>query len=509
MLKLSKITIPHTSLRLNLLVVCETVLLLLVSLAVMLYFSRQALKDEAKSDAEETLEGTVQNIDNVLMNVEQTADIICQDLLGHLHEPDRMYTYCRKVVESNPYVVGSAIVFKPGYYPGRELFMAYVHRNGSVKGDRSLVTSSKFGRLPYTEQGWYTEPMKSGRAVWTDPLREEEDEGVTLSFCLPIKENGVSVGVLVVDLPVADLSEIVLATRPYPHSYSVLLGRHGSYIVHPDKQKLSRMMTVFGQAGKSGNPSVREAAEAMVSGETGHKPFRMDNKDWYVFYKPFQRAQTLGVPREPLGWSVGMVYLEDDILGEHNILVYLVLAITVFALIVFFVLCRVLIRRQLKPLRMLARAAQRIADGNYNETVPDAQRDDEIGQLQDHFRHMQVSLVTKTGELEQLTTRLRHRSEELRKAYGKTQGSDRMKTTFLHYMTTQMTVPSDLIERSVMRLSNSYYDISPEEAEHEVQVIKEQSGTVLSLLNKMIEALKIEEEETEKELLKGKEAANE
>lgn len=76
-------------------------------------------------------------------------------------------------------------------------------------------------------------------------------------------------------------------------------------------------------------------------------------------------------------------------------------------------------------------------------------------------------------------------------------------------MTTQMTVPSDLIERSVMRLSNSYYDISPEEAEHEVQVIKEQSGTVLSLLNKMIEALKIEAEETEKELLKGKEAANE
>ena len=47
MIKLLKKTIPYTSLRLNLLVVGEMVLLLLLSLAVMLYFSRQALVDGA------------------------------------------------------------------------------------------------------------------------------------------------------------------------------------------------------------------------------------------------------------------------------------------------------------------------------------------------------------------------------------------------------------------------------------------------------------------------------
>ncbi len=43
MLKLSKITLPHTSIRLNVMVVCEIVLLLFLSLTVMLYFSRQGL----------------------------------------------------------------------------------------------------------------------------------------------------------------------------------------------------------------------------------------------------------------------------------------------------------------------------------------------------------------------------------------------------------------------------------------------------------------------------------
>ena len=90
MLKLSKITLPHTSLRLNLMVVCEIVLLLFLSLTVLLYFSRQGLKEETFRDAEETLEGTVQHIDNILMSVELTAYNVYQELQGHLDEPDRM-----------------------------------------------------------------------------------------------------------------------------------------------------------------------------------------------------------------------------------------------------------------------------------------------------------------------------------------------------------------------------------------------------------------------------------
>ena len=73
MQKLNKTTIPHTSLRLDLLVVCEMVLLLLLSLGVMLYFSRQALVNEARDDAEQTLEATMLHIDNIMMSVEQTT----------------------------------------------------------------------------------------------------------------------------------------------------------------------------------------------------------------------------------------------------------------------------------------------------------------------------------------------------------------------------------------------------------------------------------------------------
>lgn len=519
MQKLSKITLPRTSIRLNLMVVCEVVLLLLLSLTVMLYFSRQGLKEEVFKDAEETLEGTVQHMDNILMSVEQTAYNVYQELQEHLNEPDRMQTYCREIIENNPYVTGCAIAFRPYYYKDKELFMSYVQQKVTEDGSSTLVTSDKFGNRPYTQQVWYTAPMNTGHACWTDPLAEEEDEGVTLSLCLPIYAKHTKaetrskqdiLGVLAVDVPVSLFSQIIMAMKPQPHSYSVLLGQKGSYIVHPDTKKLMRQETVFDMEATGADISVREAAEAMLGGESGYKSFRKDGEDWYVFYKPFLHSwstqaaelgvKEFGIPLDRQGWSAGLVYLKDDIVGEYNFLVFMVLAITIAGVLVFYFLCRIVIRRQMRPLRMLTKSAQRIIEGHYHEEVPYSQREDEIGQLQNRFLQMQQSLAGKSDELEQLTATLTKRSKELQKVYGQAKGSDRMKTTFLHYMTNQMTVPSDLIEHSVTKLSNNYETITPAEAEYEVGVIKKQSEIILDLLDHMLEALEIEKEEDRKEI---------
>ena len=81
----------------------------------MLHFARKIVKEEALLKAEKTLEGTVQQIDNILLSVEQSAGNIYWDLLLHLGESERMETYCRKVVETNPHIVGCAISFEPFY----------------------------------------------------------------------------------------------------------------------------------------------------------------------------------------------------------------------------------------------------------------------------------------------------------------------------------------------------------------------------------------------------------
>ena len=157
----------NLSLRISLMVVYGLGLLA-VTLVAMFHFAHRALKDEAMSSAEQTLDATVQQIDNILLSVEQATGNVYVELIRHLDQPDRMLNYAQRLVESNEYIDGCAIVFRPDYYPGRHLYMAYMHRqceDQSVKGlTMPLVAQDTFTDRPYTEQRWYTEPMKSKRA---------------------------------------------------------------------------------------------------------------------------------------------------------------------------------------------------------------------------------------------------------------------------------------------------------------------------------------------------------
>ena len=486
------------SVRLSLMVVCEIALLLLVSLVVMFYFSRQTLKQEAMHNAEHTLEGTVQHIDNVLLSVEQSAGNIYWDVLSHLQEPDRMYTYCRRLIESNRYIGSCTIAFKPGYFSGYKGFLACAHKdsNGVIADERDNQ-QKVLDNTQYTEQEWYTIPMETGHAIWTNPQKQAiVGNEVVTTFCLPIYDrSGECVGVMAADLSVGLLSRIIRTAKPSDNGYTVLISRNGSFIVHPNLEKLKHQM-VFLPNVQDANQSIQEIAKAMIAGKSDFKSFEKDNEDWHVMFKPFLRAEIPGRTKEELNWSIGVVYPDDDIFGDYNLLLSYVLAIAIGGLLLFYLLCRLITHRQLLPLNMLTRAAQKISQGDYSRTIPDTERYDEIGQLQENFQQLQQSLATRMAELEQMNAQLKERSKELQQANRKAQEANRMKSAFLHQMTYQMLEPADTLMNHVNTLCNNYHTISLEEANEEISAIHQKGKTIIELLGHMIDSA---EQETGKE----------
>lgn len=454
MLRFSKLIARTLSVRISLMIVFTMAILLMASLAVMLYHSRKAVKEEATQKASQTLEGATQRIDNVLLSVEQATGNVFFNMLPHLNDPEMMFTYSRKLVESNHYIAGCAIAFKPDYFKDRKYFMAYVHRGdsaGKAYADSKLVTDEFFGHRRYTEQDWYKKPMTSSVAGWLNPNTSEEAQlEPIITFCLPISaKGGEPIGVLGVDVSLSLLSKIVAEAKPSPNSYCTLLDKEGAFIVHPNNNRL-----LGKNALTLSDASAQEAAQAMISGKTGYKPFRLNGKDYYVFYKPFKRTAIPGRLIEDLGWSVGMIYPEDDIFGDYKKLTYYVIAIALFGLLLMYLLCRYIIHQQLLPLLMLTEKAQLIAKGNYDVHIPESQQVDEIGRLQDNFRQMQHSLANHIGELEALKTKLQEHGEELQAAYKQARKADRMKTAFLHNMTNQMVAPAEAIYKDVHELSD-------------------------------------------------------
>ncbi len=482
----------HTlSVRLSLMVALPTALILTAALLVMLHFSRKSIKQETLQKAEQTLEATVQSIDNILLSVEQASGNTYWNMLEQLDKPERMQVYCRKLVETNPYITGCAIAMEPYYYKDHaKYFMTYTHqtKTGMASTNSPIIQAETFGNRPYTEQDWYSQPMKSGHPCWIGPLKNTDTEGgAIISFCLPIyNRDGARVGVLGVDIALQQLSQIVLAVKPSPNSYCTLLGSDGSYIVHPDSTKLMHE-TVYSYYKESDNQSIKEAAAAMVTGQTGYKEFQQNGKDWFVFYKPFNRSVLPGRSMEKLNWSAGIVYPEDDIFGQYNRMLYVVVAISLTGLFMLLVLCQWFTHRRLLPLRMLTKSAQRIAEGDYNDPIPDSRQEDEIGQLQEQFQQMQQSLATHVNELNRLRASLQIQGEELRTAYERAQEADKLKTAFLHHMTNQMIAPSQTILTSVDTLCQQWSNMSKEEAAKVVDSIQKDSQTITDLLGGMLE----------------------
>lgn len=484
------------SVRLSLTVVFAMAVLI-CSLTVMLHFSRKAIKEEALQKAMQTLEGTAQRIDNIMLSIEQATGNQYFSLLPHLDDSAKVSAYSRKLVESNRYIDGCAIALKPYYYKDRELFMAYFHHTTNSP-DSPIIQSETFGNTPYTEQLWYTNPMTSKKVGWMRPMDISETTGEALkTFCLPIPGNdGNPIGIIGVDVSLSLLSQIIQATKPSPNSYCTLLAEDGTYIVHPDSNKLNHQ-SILAQTGRLATPSMKLAAQAMVSGGTGYRPFKMNGIDYYVFYKPFIRSSVAGRTMEKLGWSVGIIYPEDDIFGDYNRLLYYVLGIAIVGLLLLFIFCRIIIHHQLQPLALLTRSAQHIADGDYEVIIPDSRQHDEIGSLQNHFRQMQFALAANFDELEQLKTTLQERGESLKTAYEKAQQADKMKTAFLHNMTDKMAVPADAIFNDVDALCDfGVHDLEKREINHLADDIQQHGDTIADLLNDLLRA-------SEKQMEKG------
>jgi nitrate/nitrite-specific signal transduction histidine kinase len=157
-----------------------------------------------------------------------------------------------------------------------------------------------------------------------------------------------------------------------------------------------------------------------------------------------------------------------------------------------------IIHRQLLPLRMLEHAATRIAEGHYDEPIPDTRQQDEIGRLQGHFQLMQTALANHRVELRQLLATLREHSEGLHIAYNKAKKADSVKIVFLHHMSNQMVRPSQAICMDVDALWHLDGSQEQELAKRLADDIGEQGKIITSLLNDLLKTS--EGEETGKEV---------
>ena len=397
------------SVRVSLWVVFFAAIIFNVALGFLFYQSREAVRQEAISRATTILEKTSLRVEGILNRVEVASNMTKWLVQRHPNKADSMFVYSRGMLMNNPDFFNCSIAFEPYYFKDKgRYFSAYTKHVGdslrTIQGGSDLYQ--------YFFSDWYLMPQLLEKPCWTEPYMDLDvgtnTSEMLTSYCQTIKDKqGKVVGVINTSLSISWLSQTISAVKPYPNSYSIMIGRGGTYFVHPDTTKITRQ-TIFTQTIEQPDTALTALGYAMQRGEEGMKHMNIDGQDSYVFYKPL--GQT--------GCSMAIVCPESDIFGGFDRLRNSVRAIVLVGLLLMLYLFIRIITRELQPLRRLAHEAETIASGQFDAELPDFQRIDEIGQLSHSFGNMQQSLVKYIDELKNTTAQKASIESDLRIASG-------------------------------------------------------------------------------------------
>ena len=382
------------SVRVSIWVVMFAAFIFIAALGFLFYQSREAVRQEAISHATQILDKTSLRVEGILNRAEVATNMTEWLIQRHPDKADSMFVYSRGMLLNNPDFYTCSIAFEPYYFKdyGR-YFSAYSkHVGDSI---RTLQGGSEY--YQYYFMDWYLMPKLLDKPCWTEPYMDLDAptntyEMVT-SYCQAIKnKQGEFIGVINTSLSLNWLSHTISAVKPYPNSYSIMIGRGGTYFVHPDSTKITRQ-TIFTQTMEHPDTAMTALGHAMQRGEEGMKRMNLDGRDCYVFYKPLGKT----------GCSMAIVCPESDIFGGFDRLRHTVMGIVFVGLLLMLFIFIKIITRELSPLHRLAKEAETIASGQFDTKLPDFQRNDEIGQLSHSFGNMQQSLVRYIDELKETT----------------------------------------------------------------------------------------------------------
>ncbi len=371
---------------------------LLISAGLMLFvsvvfglFVRSAVRKSAVQLTQKELDNAILDIEKVITEVERAVDNVDWIVEQHRDDEAMVCQVPRELVSANPNIVGSTVAFEPGAFKGRPYFAPFTYVDATSGEIRSIQMGGADYDYPMLD--WYQIPKLLGRPYWSEPYYDEGGGEQRMStYSMPLKdETGAIYGILTADISLEWLSDLVRSIKPYEHSYTLMVGRNGAYIAHPDSAKVLNE-TVFTSALEMRDTTAMTIARHLLAGERGMLRFDNDGTDSFAVFAPLSN-----------GWALALICSDMDIFRNAYVVNFVLGALLLLGLLGLFFGCRRIVRRQTMPIVEFSNAALTIAKGNFKARIPEVSTRDELLTLRNSLDYMQRSINDYIAELKSTT----------------------------------------------------------------------------------------------------------
>lgn len=237
------------SLKIKILV--SVILCSLLSVIIIGTMSIRNSSEVANNDAKQFLELTCINqskeIDTMIKGIGQSVDILTITALDSLDlerfktDEDYVNEYTESIKQdvynfgmNTEGAISVYVRYNPEFTnPTSGLFFS----RSSVNEDLESLTPTDFSMYDEDDLehvGWYYIPVKNKAPIWMEPYFNDNIKIYMISYVVPIYINGVSVGIIGMDIDFTQITEIVDKTSIYDSGYAFLANSEGKVMHHKD-----------------------------------------------------------------------------------------------------------------------------------------------------------------------------------------------------------------------------------------------------------------------------------
>ncbi|MCH5203867.1 MAG: methyl-accepting chemotaxis protein [Oscillospiraceae bacterium] len=220
-----------------------------------------------------------------------------------------------------------------------------------------------------TSRGWYKMAAASDGPIVTDPYTDVQTSRMVITIADKFQKNGVTVGVIAIDVFLDTLSEYVGDLHVDENGYALLTTGDGSIIVHEN----TNFQAKLDASGNDVFTNISDTMKGYTAGfDTSELPFITDYNN--------ETARYGEVTLDSTGWKLGYVLNNNE---YNSVYVYIILLfvglVAVGSLYVMFIMY-IQMRSAFTPLKDIATNAHKVASGVLDVSF-DYIANDEIGEV--------------------------------------------------------------------------------------------------------------------------------